>query len=379
MKRWTALLLCWGLLLTGCGSEPPSLEYLLPREIEETLEAPSKQTEAKKQVLMLYMVGSDLESEAGLASRDIREIINSGICFENMTVYLCAGGSSYWWSDTVSPQGTEVFEVTAEGLLPVYTPQNQNMALPETLTEFVDYGYGTGDALYYSLILWNHGGGAVLGFGADENYDYDVLTLQEMDRAFGQSALIRDGKRFEWVGFDACLMGMIEVADMLSDHARYMIASEEVETGAGWDYSCLAPISREEQPTGRVCSKVIIDAYQEYHETGTQGVPDYTLSALDLSKTDAVVIELEALVEAARETLLQGGYSKIAQSRDRSKAFGKVSSNGIYDTVDLYDLSQQLKGLYPRQASALQAAVKELVVCHATNICDSHGVAVYFP
>ena len=377
MKRWIALLLCGALLLTGCSRRMLRPVVLLPKETEETSNPPSKQMEAKKQVLMLYMVGSNLESEAGLASRDIQEILNSDICFEDMTIYLCAGGSSYWWTDAISHQGTKVFKVTAEGLLPVYTPQNQNMALPETLTEFIDYGYRAQEAQYYSLILWNHGGGAVLGFGADENYDYDVLTLQEMDRAFEQSALIRDGKQFEWVGFDACLMGMIEVADMLSDHARYMIASEEVENGAGWDYSCLASISRETRPTGPVCAKTIIDAYRQYQENGS--APDYTLSALDLSKTDTVVSELESLVEAAGETLLQGGYSKIAQSRDQAKTFGKVSSNSIYDTVDLYDLSEKLTGLYPHQATALQMALEELVVYHASNIHGSHGVAVYFP
>lgn len=377
MKRWTALLLCWVLLLTGCGSRTLRPQVLLPDETEKNSDSRSKQTGAKKQVLMLYMVGSNLESEAGLASRDIREILNSDICFENMTVYLCVGGSSYWWIDAISHQGTEVFEVTAEGLLPVYTLRNQNMALPETLTEFIDYGFRAQEAQYYSLILWNHGGGAVLGFGADENYGYDALTIQEMDRAFEQSALLQSGKRFEWVGFDACLMGMIEVADMLSDHAGYMIASEEVENGAGWDYSCLASISRETQPTGTVCARTIIDAYRQYHETGT--TPDYTLSALELSKTGTVVTELEALVEAAGETLLEGGYSKIARSRDRSKTFGKVSSNGTYDTVDLYDLSEKLMGLYPRQATALQAALEELVICHASNIHGSHGVAVYFP
>lgn len=381
MKRWTALLLCCALLLTACGSRPLRLE-LLPNETEEASDAPlvpTEQTEAIKQVLMLYMVGSDLESEAGLASRDIQEILDSGICFDNMTIYLCIGGSSYWWNDRISHQGTAVFEVTSEGLLPVYELRSQNMAQPETLTEFIDYGYNAQEAQFYSLLLWNHGGGAVLGFGADENYGYDALTLREMDEAFENSALIRDGKRFEWVGFDACLMGMIEVADMLSDHAGYMIASEEVENGAGWNYSCLAAISREAQPTGRVCSELIIDAYRQYHETGSRGVPDYTLSALELSKTEAVVTKLEALVEAAGETLLQGGYSRIARSRDRAKAFGKISSNGIYDTVDLYDFTENLKGLYPRQTSDLQTALEELVVCHASNIHGSHGVAVYFP
>lgn len=402
MKRWTALLLCCVFLLSGCGSKALQLEFQLPHdtlrlefplpqspglqevpesvppdETQQVTEPSTVESEAAKQVLMLYMVGSDLESRAGLASLDIDEILTSDICFENMAVYLCAGGSAYWWNDTVSNQGTEVFEVTAEGLQPVYIPKNQNMALPETLTEFIDYSYRAREAQYYSLVLWNHGGGAVLGFGADENYGYDALTLQEMDEAFKNTALTRDGKRFEWAGFDACLMGMIEVADMLEDYAEYMIASEEMESGSGWDYSCLGSISREAQPTGPVCAESIIGAYRKYHETYSGS--EYTLSALELSKTDAAVQKLERLVEVAGETLLRGGYSKIARFRSQAKAFGKVSSEGIYDTVDLYDLSEKLMELYPQQTVALQAALEDLVICHTSNIHGAHGVAVYFP
>lgn len=373
MKRWIALLLSVALLLTGCGIRMPE------RPIPQETKASVKNKDAKKQVLMIYMVGSDLESKAGLASLDIEEILNSDIRFDNMTVYLYAGGSSYWWNDDITAKRTEVFQVTAEGLRPVYTPKNQNMAKPETLTEFIDYSYRAQEAQYYSLILWNHGGGAVLGFGADENYMYDALSLREMDKAFENTALIRDGKKLEWVGFDACLMGMIEVADMLSDYAGYMIASEEVESGAGWDYTCLYSISREAKPTGQVCGQAIIDAYRQYHETKVGAAPEYTLSTLDLSLVDTVVARLEALVEAAGEALLQGDYSRIARSRDQSKTFGKVSSNSIYDRVDLYDLSEKLRGQYPREVSTLQYDLKQMVVCHASNIRGSHGVAVYFP
>ena len=48
-----------------------------------------------------------------------------------------------------------------------------------------------------------------------------------------------DGQKFGDRDFDACLMGMIEVADVLSDYSDYMIASEEMEAGDGWDYSFL--------------------------------------------------------------------------------------------------------------------------------------------
>ena len=54
----------------------------------------------------------------------------------------------------------------------------------------------------------------MLGYGGDERYDYDSLSVTEMDEAFTNSLFISEGKKFEWVGFDACLMGMIEIAEL---------------------------------------------------------------------------------------------------------------------------------------------------------------------
>lgn len=116
--------------------------------------------------------------------------------------------------------------------------KNKNMGDENTLKEFINFTYANYEADYYDLVMWNHGGGAILGFGADENYDYDALTLTEISSGLKKTQFIGEGNKFEWVGFDACLMGMIEVADVMSDYAKYMIASEKVEAGAGWDYSC---------------------------------------------------------------------------------------------------------------------------------------------
>ena len=54
--------------------------------------------------------------------------------------------------------------------------------------------------------------------------------MDEIERAFQRS---RPGT-FDLVGFDACLMASVEVAKIIEPHAKYMIASEEVEPGHGW-------------------------------------------------------------------------------------------------------------------------------------------------
>ena len=58
-------------------------------------------------------------------------------------------------------------------------------------------------------MLWNHGGGTALGFGYDEMYPDDMLSLSQIGNALSDS-----GIKFDIVGFDACLMGTIETAYM---------------------------------------------------------------------------------------------------------------------------------------------------------------------
>ena len=58
------------------------------------------------------------------------------------------------------------------------------------------------------------------------------MTLSQISKA------LRDGGvKFDFVGFDACLMATAETALMLNPYADYMIASEETEPGIGWYYT----------------------------------------------------------------------------------------------------------------------------------------------
>ena len=45
--------------------------------------------------------------------------------------------------------------------------------------------------------------------------------------------------KFEFIGFDACLMGTIETANIMASYADYMYGSQEMEPGSGWDYESI--------------------------------------------------------------------------------------------------------------------------------------------
>ena len=63
----------------------------------------------------------------------------------------------------------------------------------------------------------------------DEARDFlDNLELKQV--------LVDLNKKLDIIGFDACLMNMLEVAYQLRDHTEVVVGSEELEPGKGWDW-----------------------------------------------------------------------------------------------------------------------------------------------
>lgn len=46
--------------------------------------------------------------------------------------------------------------------------------------------------------------------------------------------------KLDIIGFDACLMSMHEVGAVLAPYAKYLLGSELLEPGTGWDYTALS-------------------------------------------------------------------------------------------------------------------------------------------
>jgi hypothetical protein len=73
------------------------------------------------------------------------------------------------------------------------------------------------------LIFWDHGGGSISGYGYDEKNAYaGSMNLAGLNTAF------RDGGvKFDFIGFDACLMATMETALMLDEHPQIVDAIEK--------------------------------------------------------------------------------------------------------------------------------------------------------
>ena len=325
-----------------------------------------------KRTIMIYMIGSDLESQYAAASSDIDEIKSSGINFDDVNVLIYTGGAKKWINSEIPNDKNTIFKMTNSGLVKLEEYERSSMTDPDNLTNFLNYGHDNFKSSKYSLILWDHGGGPIYGYGFDENY-VGSLTLDKLKQGLSNSKF--NGKKLEMIGFDACLMSSVEVADALSDYANYMLASQEVEPGFGWDYSFLSNVTSKTSTVDMGMS--IVDYYGNYYK-GMNGAKGITLSLLDLSKINAVESKINDLFKDVDDNLTID-YSTVSRTRNSAKSFGKVSANTSYDLVDLYDLVDKMPSKYATKIDSLQGVLNDFVVYQTTDLESTYGVSIYFP
>ena len=418
IQRITAILLVIGLILTGCGgsgaasadaeqgrteaeaqnSQAAETEDSRTADTEDNRAmAPANQTQkaenalirmeaenlpraAREYTVLIYMVGSNLETNRGAATSDLEEMLASGIDFTGRNIIVYTGGARKWSSNIPCDRNCLLDLSKGSGSwLAGMTDGSSDMGAPETLTEFLNTAVENYPARHYCLIFWDHGSGPISGFGVDELFGNDSLQFGELRQAMDASPFGPGGSaRLDWVGFDACLMGSLEHASLWKDYTDYMVASEELEPADGWDYSFLQTLNGTSDPVKIM--EAAVNAYYDWYTSGTGN--KVTLAAYDLSRAGAVAEAYAGLAARMAEDLDDGAYARIVQIRQKVLQFGTsevtVRGSGT-DLLDLTDIAEGFSSSYSEETKAVQEAVREMVLINRTNIDGAAGLSVYFP
>ena len=321
--------------------------------------------------VMVYVVGSDLESVNGAASVDLSEISESGVDTDANNVLVYTGGSLLWQNEYVTAEENAILKLTGDTFEKLESYPIKSMGESSTLSEFITYGMTNYPNEQYVLLLWNHGGGPIQGYGFDELNDYDILSMEEIQTALTQAGL-NEEKQLELIGFDACLMGNIETAWCLKDYAKYMVASQETEPGFGWDYEFLENLQYYQN--GQELGKYIIDSYISSHK-----LYEMTLSCFDLSKVDKVEKSINDLFADVGTEITPETFAKLSKIRYETKSFAKAGGDSEYDIVDLNHLVTLLEEHYPEKAKIVKENISELVCYSQTNVTNASGVSICHP
>ena len=264
-------------------------------------------SDARSATVLVYLNGSDLESEAGEASADISEMLKSGIG-TNANVVIQTLGTRQWQDHGIASDHTQRHVVRHGKLELVDDSLGQlDTTSVDTLSDFIKWGVQNYPADRYMLVLWDHGAGPVYGFGYDEfQSDYSALTLDEIQTALKQNA----STHFDIIGMDCCIMSSLETYSVLAPYCNYAILSEDFEPGIGWHYAnWMSMLEKNPAIDSKQLGTTIVDdminAVKASPENG-----DATLALVD----ESVVPELyKAWLEFAYENedaLLSSNYSQ---------------------------------------------------------------------
>lgn len=334
----------------------------------------SKKDTYKIRTVMIYMIGSDLESRYVAATKDIDEIVKSKINYDKVNVLLYTGGAKKWHTSEIPNDRNAIFSMSKSGLNLETDYSPYEMGDKETLKDFLKYSKENFKAENYSLILWDHGGGPIYGYGYDEYSKKNSLSLSEIKEALDETGF-KGNNKLEFIGFDACLMASAEVAYALSNHADYMIASQEAEPVDGWDYSFLSKINQD--ISAEEIGKLIVDKYFAYYEKSNKNQYGLSLSVLKLSKMNNFEERLDTLFSSLDKKMTLD-FSSISRSRSSSKTFGKMEA-GSYDLIDLADLLDNLNANYYQEVINMKSAINDVVVYQRTDLERTNGISLYFP
>src|SRR3989339_794269 len=107
--------------------------------------------------------------------------------------------------------------------------------------------------------------------------------INNQDLKFALSEIqnkVLGGKKIGILWFDACLMSMLEIADLAKDHVQYLVGSEEVEYASGSNYEMVLRPFIDGPLTPRQLARHIVNCFEKAYQSITR---DFTQSAMDLS------------------------------------------------------------------------------------------------
>jgi len=303
-----------------------------------------------------------------------------------------------------------------------------NMSSGQTLIDFATWAIQTYPSDKYVLILSDHGMGWPGGWSdpaprSSGNQSTplgarlgNLLYLNELDSALGQIRTRTGVDKFELIGLDACLMGQLEVFTALEPHARYAVASEEVEPSLGWAYaSFMKELIQNPNMSGAGLARKIVDSYIDddqriidsraradflgqdsplaglfggASDVSAQGLAreigqDSTLSAVDLAKIN----QLNSSLNQLAFTFQKAKPQVLASGRTYAQSFTSIFGSQVPPSyIDLGNFLQVVKqkntsaGIN-QEADAVLAAIGQAVIAekHGAQKPGATGIAIYFP
>ncbi len=260
-----------------------------------------------------------------------------------------------------------------------------NSADPETLRQFVSFGYSKYPGTFRVLDVASHGGG-YQGICADYAANYQQMALEQFGTAVKQGL---KGRKLDVLNLLACLMGAVEVAYEFRDVASVLVASEDNMMGDDVDmvmnydttFGRIAELPSHARVSAQDLGKTLVrEAHPERARSGA-----FTLAAIDLEEIAGVKRQVNVLSNALlaafpaqRNAILAAWNGTPFMYRDRE---------GVSSHRDLIAFCKRLESLVAdpavKDAAAdLARAIKDRILLYRRKGPEkglANGLSIYMP
>ncbi len=327
---------------------------------------------------MVYMAAdNNLGSNLGGQQSDIWNLdqmrgVASSSSVNVIVLWDTAGGEP----PTSSPNPTKILSMTHD--CDVMTTcvvhdygSNLDTGSPATLTSFITWTVSNYPAAHYLLDIWDHGGGF-------EGVAYDYTSGNNLDMFTLKTAVADAGTHFDVIGFDACMMSMVEVIYQIRNWADYAVASEETVPGDGWPYDkILTALKANPSMSASSLSSTIVSKYREYYQAGCL---DCTMAVVVISKLPRLANAVNAFSDAVENGYLGAYHSQIIDAWYHTDYYYWDIYNDLYDFARLIRQSSTIHdSALLSSADSIKSAVASAVISewHGSQHAKSHGLSVY--
>lgn len=334
-------------------------------------EIPLEESGYPDRTVLLYIIGDN--SLSRYADRNIDSIM-AGIGRIHTTLNMLVYEDDYddvpvLWKIERNKRG-EVMKI------PVKSYPEQDSADPEIMESILKEVFRTYPAKEKGLFLWSHGSGwlpsskFVLPAGKKRAFGPDYTTFLEIWDL--RNVLTNTEIHFDFLVFDACMMGSVEVAYELRYVTDYLIASPAEIMGLGFPYQLVIPVlGRTELDLPGVC-----DAYMTFYN-GNSG-RDGTISLIRTERLEALADCYGAILQEKNMDELS---DRVIQQMGRRIPFSTTDYRNIfYDLGDLVDnLVTPLAGSFRQEMERVVLQKRNTPRFETFEIVRNSGLTVFIP
>jgi len=251
----------------------------------------------------------------------------------------------------------------------------------ETLKDFMIWATTEYPAQRKILVIWDHGS----GWKKVAEDQGSHLTVPEIRKSIEDYREITGDPPLTLIGFDACLMGMFEIAYELKDQAEMIHGSEAYEPLEGWTYNHLLYKLDQQTTNSELAHHIVNDYIESYRNGSVYTSYSVTAAVVDTSKLEDVWDKLEDF-SGQINSVLPVYRDQVSYSRDQTQRYDQNP-----DYRDLYDLTINVENRIPvsdtiTYSRELQNSINDAVIAEdhwqkpgKLPVERAHGLTIYFP